>query len=341
MFMQINGVDVTQLIQAVSTSGGKNQSARMLTASITQTPYDNKVPVVKIETGMTLTFEADGHSFMGVIFSVTASTSSNSVDIKAFDLCIYLQKNEISYKADHITPEAMAKAICKELSIPYGTFEKTGHRITQFFFGVSAYDAIMTAYTEASKETGEKYIMRAKGTQISVDRRGAYVAAIIKPMQNMIEATYSESIDNAVNRVEVRNKDGSIAFTIDGDTSYGVLCSIIQDSDTARADAKKMLEDSEKERTASVVNLGNPECITGNAVIVHEPFTGLDGLFYIDADTHTWKNGVYTNKLTLNFKNIMDEREAKDHKINIGTSDDDYDMTIFDPYGEEYGDFYE
>ena len=98
-----------------------------------------------------------------------------------------------------------------------------------------------------------------------------------------------------------------------------------------------MLEDSEKERSATVTNLGNPECITGNAVMIHEPFTGLDGLFYIDADTHTWKNGVYTNKLTLNFKNIMDEREAKNYTIPTEkTIEDEYDLDFLDPWGVEY-----
>lgn len=49
---------------------------------------------------------------------------------------------------------------------------------------------------------------------------------------------------------------------------------------------------------------------TGGCVTVREPTTGLQGLFYIDGDTHTWKNGQYFNKLTLNFKSVMDEQDA-------------------------------
>lgn len=44
--------------------------------------------------------------------------------------------------------------------------------------------------------------------------------------------------------------------------------------------------------------------------MVKEPYTGLSGVFFIDADSHTWKNGIYTNKLTLNFQNLMDEKES-------------------------------
>ncbi|MFQ9792965.1 MAG: hypothetical protein ACLRX7_06820 [Acutalibacteraceae bacterium] len=57
-------------------------------------------------------------------------------------------------------------------------------------------------------------------------------------------------------------------------------------------------------------NLGDIRNITGNSVIVKEPSTGINGLFYIDGDTHTWKNGIYLNKLVLNLKNVMDEKES-------------------------------
>lgn len=50
--------------------------------------------------------------------------------------------------------------------------------------------------------------------------------------------------------------------------------------------------------------------ITGNAVYLIEPFTKQKGLFWIDEDSHTWKNGLHTASLTLNFKNIMREGEA-------------------------------
>ena len=36
----------------------------------------------------------------------------------------------------------------------------------------------------------------------------------------------------------------------------------------------------------------------------------MSGLFWIDADAHTWKNGQYFCKLTLNFRNLLDETSA-------------------------------
>lgn len=63
--------------------------------------------------------------------------------------------------------------------------------------------------------------------------------------------------------------------------------------------------DGEIERKGTVQNLGNALCITGNALKVKEPYTGLVGLFFIDSDTHTWQRGIYTNKLTLAWENTM------------------------------------
>ena len=72
--------------------------------------------------------------------------------------------------------------------------------------------------------------------------------------------------------------------------------------------ANKTLKSAERKIT--VTNFGGSEYITGKKVVVKEPYTGLSGVFFIDGDTHNWKNGIYTNKLTLNFENLMDERSA-------------------------------
>jgi hypothetical protein len=44
--------------------------------------------------------------------------------------------------------------------------------------------------------------------------------------------------------------------------------------------------------------------------VLREKYTGLYGVFYIDGDIHTWENGLYNNKLTLDFKKLMDEKEV-------------------------------
>lgn len=83
----------------------------------------------------------------------------------------------------------------------------------------------------------------------------------------------------------------------------------------------------ETERKGTVQSLGNAECITGNAVKVVEPYTGMVGLFYIDSDTHTWANGVYTNKLTLAWENTMASTKAAGTAGGSGRSSGDSGST--------------
>lgn len=326
MYLRIGKYNVTNLISKVQTQGSENSCGRTLTASILQPPYDDTVPKISVSIGNTVTFRADGsgqtacHEFYGIVFDVHKNASSDTIEIIAYDMCIYAKKNKICFKAKNTTPETVAKSLFKKNGIPYGGFETTGFSFTHTFYNSSIYDAVMTGYGYAAAETGERYYMCAEKTKVCVRRKGAYVAAIIKPKQNLIDVSYGMSAQNAVNRVEVRDEDGNLLKAYKGDdTSYGICTEIIRKSDTSSQEAKKLLRDGEVERTATVTNIGNPLCTTGRAVFIEEAITGIYGLFYIDGDTHIWENGLYTNKLMLNFQNTMSKESV--YKANISSSD--------------------
>ena len=38
--------------------------------------------------------------------------------------------------------------------------------------------------------------------------------------------------------------------------------------------------------------------------------SGVSGLFWVDGDTHTWKNGQHLGKFKLNYRNTMNEVSA-------------------------------
>lgn len=294
MRLHIGGYDVTQLTASITITGDIKACARTLDAEIVQSPVDGNIPSIKIETGAQVTFEADGQDFYGIVFGVDRSTDASTIDIKAYDLGIYLRRNKITYKAKRQTPEGAAKAICAMLGVETGNIEITRHSFSRNYKDTTAYDAIMTGYTLASKATGEQYVMRMRGTKLCVDRKGAYVATVLTPRSNLISATYSEAADE--------NEEGG-----------------------------------ELTRKATVQCKGNALCVTGNAVMVKETYTGLYGLFFIDGDTHQWTNNIYTCKLELNWKNTMDEKEAGavigKSKAKAAVSGD---FVAVDPWGNPY-----
>ena len=68
---------------------------------------------------------------------------------------------------------------------------------------------------------------------------------------------------------------------------------------------KKILADGKLQKTVTVNVLGDMSLLTGETVVVREGKTGLTGIFWIDADVHTWKRDNYYCKLTLNCRNVV------------------------------------
>lgn len=178
---------------------------------------------------------------------------------------------------------------------------------------VTLYEAIMTGYALAAAQNGNAYMLRVDGNAVSVIEKGAYIAAVIRGGENLMDASYSESGENITNQVAIYDASGKLKQTVTGDTTMGVMREIIIES-SSRAEsiaaANEMIRKNALKRNATVTNVGNAECISGNAVFVYEPFTGLYGKFYVASDVHTWKNGLYTNKLTLAWKATMDAKAA-------------------------------
>lgn len=77
-----------------------------------------------------------------------------------------------------------------------------------------------------------------------------------------------------------------------------------RDGADAVSEANHQLEDGKQTRTVTANVLGDLSLITGETVVAREARTGLEGIFWIDADVHTWKNNNYYAKLTLNCRNV-------------------------------------
>ena len=136
------------------------------------------------------------------------------------------------------------------------------------------------------------------------------------PGSNLISCTSSESIENMVNRVAVYDGGLRKLAQYDSPEDYAALYGLMQRAIKAdgrekpEAAARDILEQNGISTTITARCLGNAKLITGNAVAVHEPVTGVDGLFWITADSHTVKQGIYQTKVTLDFRNLMDKQAA-------------------------------
>jgi hypothetical protein len=317
MKLLVGKTDITQLVASAVWSGDYQQCARSLDFSFASSPTDKSIPVVKCALGSPVTlYEGSTDLFEGWVFTLEKSTSASTIDVGCFDRGIYLKKNEASYKFTNTTPEAVTRRIAADFGIPVGTIAATGYKFSRNFLGDDLYSIIETAYSLASQKNGKKYHIVFRGKNLCiVEKTVTNSTLIIEGGSNLMDATMSQSIEDLVDRVAIYDKNDKLVKNVDDSgliKLYGVMQNYLkqEEGEDSNAKAQKILRDNDVQQKITINNLGNIANVTGGTVVVHEPYTGLYGLFYIDSDEHTWKNGIYTNKLIVNFKNIMDEQDA-------------------------------
>lgn len=304
--------EITELVTSLTISGEYRSCSRSCSFGIIHAAADPRMQLITIETGDIIkVIEKDKVLFYGPVWTKTKATEENEIDFTCQDYGIYLKKNKASYTFSGMTAEDITKKVCADFGIKIGSIAQTGVAISRIFIGVSLYDIIMTAYSLANDK---KYYLFFEGDLLYIHDREKYEVTALESGVNLLTSSVSESLNSMVNRVRVYNKEDTLIkeFTEQEDADlYGFMTEVIRiskDDEDYTQKAQKTLQGLERKIT--VTNFGGNEYRTGKKVQVKEPYTGLMGIFYIDGDEHNWKNGIYTNKLTLNFECLMDEKES-------------------------------
>lgn len=312
--------DLTHLVQRITWSGSYQEAARKLEVELAVSATDVwlRSPSVELADVLML-FSGKGEElFRGYVFGKSKTLTGNRLTINAYDGMIYLIKSELSRQFQQVTAEQIAEVVCRELEVPAGEMAYTG--IPQSFphLAKTGYEAIMTAYTTAGRQNGKRYMPRMNAGKLDVVEKGAEVARRkVLASVHLTESSYGENLEDMVNTVLLADEKGNALGHISRPewvSSYGLLQKVYQQEEgkDMATMAKSLLQDYRK--NASVELLGGPDAydlLAGNAVQVRESYTGLNGLFYIDEDTHTFENGQHMVALELNFQNVMDEQEAE------------------------------
>lgn len=298
----VNGIDNYSIVGTITNEGEYRSCCRTLDFTMLKKK-------AKIKVGDTVTFKVNNKvQFMGIVPSKNLSTDDEMINISCKDYGIYLKRNSGTYKFRNATAKSIVEQICKDFSIPIGDILNLNTKITRNFINVNLYNIIMTAYTlNSSKKVTIQFI----NGKLNISERG-FIAERHVLKDNLISVDATESIDDMVNTVNIYNKDDKLIKTIQNANDrklYGQFNEYVKATEGEDYIAKANKKLKEKEQKISLANLGNAGFITGKAVIVETPINGIKGKYNIDADTHKWQNGIYTNKLTLNFKAIMDEKD--------------------------------
>ncbi|MEG0899576.1 MAG: hypothetical protein RSD67_05980 [Oscillospiraceae bacterium] len=304
--------DITQYVTMLTISGEYRTCCRTADFDIIQSITDKNIKQLGINIGDIISAsENEKNMLYGKVWTKSKGTDGNTITLSIRDYGIYLLKNKASYSFQGITPEAITAKIAADYNIKINKIMPTGVPITRKFLNTSLYQIIMTAYTLANDK---KYICVFDGEFLNVIEKGQFVSMPINSGFNLLTSNVSQSLESMLNKVNVYNSKGVLLNTYKSDNDiklYGVMSEnikLVDDKENYALKAQRMIKGVESK--IKVTNFGDANYITGKSVVVTEPYTGIKGKFFIDEDKHIWKNGIYTNALTLNYQNIMDEKQS-------------------------------
>jgi hypothetical protein len=286
-------------------SGSKYNAARQLDIS-----YPSSLPF-NINQGNTVKlFDGDTELFSGYLFRKSRSHQSDEISLLAYEPMIYVLKSSGSYNFKSTTLGNVLTKVSADLGIPLGPIVDSSTKITlEPQLSQNCYEVIIEACREAKKKTSKIYLPKIIGDKLSLVAAGEVVKNLVLANSvNLLDSTYSETIENVINKVIIVDDKGKRIGQVTGEglNTWGTFQDVYEKEKKKNAtdEAKKLLHGLDRE--ASVEALGDVRCISGKAITIKDP-SNFKGLFYIDEDTHRWENGDYTMSLTLNFKNELEE----------------------------------
>ena len=308
--------DVTDRVSTLTWSGSINQVSRQLEA-VMVTPNDGSLSELPCDLGNEIRLWAGARTrFWGNIVTREKATDASTTTLSGLDRGRFLSNNEGWYQFDGSAPETAVRAICSDFGVGVAGLAATGTVVSRKYPGVALSKIIDSLYTLASEQNGKRYLARFNGLgQLEVVEKPNTATLEIASKKNLQTMSVREDISKLQNSVAIYTDAGKLVRTVDDAESvalYGQFQHILtqREGEDAGAQAQAWLEDNGLQQTITVECLGDPDLISGNAVLLRSNTTGVTGLCWIDSDTHTWKNGQYFCRLSLNFRNLMNETTA-------------------------------
>ena len=316
MIVVHKNTDITEYISSISWGGSRSEVARKLELKVVNAPLDDNITHLTIDLADPVyLFEDDGKTelFRGFVTEREASSVQGVVTYVAYDLLFYTLKSKATYNFSSKTAETITTMVCNDMEIPIGSLASTGLAQKLIVQNVSIYEIIMQAYTQAYQKNGVSYRVTAKKGTLNVEEMGKIVCEIeLTEDSNITSSQYKETLTNMVNKVRIYDGEGNPAGVVQNDADvkkYGIFQQVYtkEEGKDPTTTAKSMFKSVEKTFTLNCVNCNG--AVTGAGAVVRDSSTGLSGVVWIDADTHTWNNGVATMSLTVTLKQMMDTKE--------------------------------
>ncbi|MGN7387719.1 XkdQ/YqbQ family protein [Sporosarcina sp. SAFN-015] len=308
-----NGVmrDLAGGLQSVEIGGDTAQAFRTCSIALNNTRDGRRYAIPFKNGGELRVHYGDIEFFRGVIFE-SSIDAKGAQSLKAHDANVYLTKNNDTVRFVGKTATQIIATLCGKYGIPTGSLATTRHVIPKFIVrGKTLYEIAVLALTETQKATGKRYRLRNVAGKLELVEVTASVKHLtLENGRNIIDASYSESIEEVRTRVKLTGGDENKPVTVEvsspSASKYGIMQHYEHNSDVKSVKQLKPLADallaelSKPKQEFNVTVIGDIDVVSATSVLVNETMTGIKGAFYVAADSHKFEaNGLHTMSLRL------------------------------------------
>ena len=308
-----NGImsDLEGFVKGVEITGDTAQAFRSCTVSLNNTLDGRKYSIPFKNGGEIRVLVDKSEVFRGNIFTKSiASTGEQSLQMHDYNVALTKSSDSVNLK--NVTASQVLAQLCGKYGITTGAIANTRHVIPRFIVrGKTLYEIVVTALTETQKATGKRYRLRNVAGKLELVEVTAQIKHLtLENGRNIIDASFSETIEDVKTRVKLTGGDENKPVTVEVSASnakdYGIMQHYEHNSDVKTAAKLKPLADallaelSKPKQEFSVTAIGDKDIVSATTVIADEAMTGIRGAFYVAADTHKFDaSGLHTMSLTL------------------------------------------
>jgi hypothetical protein len=304
-------IDMTNLVKSVRWSGRKGSSARTITvAMIDDDGYRHARSGIDVADGNQCVFLVDGKErFRGILMNQNQG-DNKQLKFKAYDNGIYLANNKDTFVYKNKTADQVFSDVCSRFGIPTGEVAKCSYKIPEFTKSkTTGQDAVLDALSLDYKATGTRHFISSdKGKLSLLQRKDQVISFVVDGDANLYGYSYTKSIESIKTRVKMISKEGTTLAEKSNSSleqKIGIFQEIQQpDESLTKAQVKDLVGSvldtlDDPEETLMLNILGDPDVISGKAILVKIPHLDISRAYYVDSDDHTFEDNMHTMSLTL------------------------------------------
>ena len=304
-------IDMTNLVKSVRWSGRKGSSARTITvAMIDDDGYRHARSGIDVADGNQCVFLVDGKErFRGILMNQNQG-DNKQLKFKAYDNGIYLANNKDTFVYKNKTADQVFSDVCSRFGIPTGEVAKCSYKIPEFTKSkTTGQDAVLDALSLDYKATGTRHFISSdKGKLSLLQRKDQVISFVVDGDANLYGYSYTKSIESIKTRVKMISKEGPTLAEKSNSSleqKVGIFQEIQQpDESLTKAQVKDLVGSvldtlDDPEETLMLNILGDPDVISGKAILVKIPHLDISRAYYVDSDDHTFEDNMHTMSLTL------------------------------------------